>query len=144
MKEDKNIISGLPGPMDYAQLLEYGLAYIRQAGNRLWTDFNAHDPGVTILEALTLALNDLSYRSSAAMADLLTRPGGKAPSLEGTMFPAERILPNAPTTTDDYRKLLLENIPGIRNVWFRDVHRRLEIPEIPNKITSKSTTLDGY
>jgi hypothetical protein len=144
MKEDKNIISGLPGPMDYAQMLEYGLAYIRQAGYRFWTDFNAHDPGVTILEALTLALNDLSYRSSAAMADLLTRSGGKTPSLEGAMFPAERILPNSPTTTDDYRKLILENIPGIRNVWFRDVHPLLYIPEIPNKITSKSATLDGY
>ena len=144
MTEEKNINSGMPGPLDYAQLLEYGLAYIRQAGTLHWTDFNAHDPGVTILEALTLALNDLSYRSSAAMADLLTRPGGVAPSLEGAMFPAEVILPNAPTTVDDYRKLILENIPGVRNVWLNMVHQTLRIPYIPNKVTSGSTILDGY
>ena len=144
MTEEKKNHTGLPGPMEYDQLLEYGLAYIRQIGSRSWTDFNAHDPGVTILEALTLALNDLSYRSSAAMADLLTRPGGKAPSLEGALFPAEVILPNAPTTPDDYRKLILENIPGVRNVWLREATRTLTIPHIPNKTTSSSTTLHGY
>ena len=144
MTEDKKNNTGLPGPMEYDQLLEYGLAHIRQIGSGSWTDFNAHDPGVTILEALTLALNDLSYRSSAAMADLLTRPGGSAPSLEGALFPADVILPNAPTTPDDYRKLILENIPGIRNVWLRETTRGLLIPHIPNKTTSRSTTLQGY
>lgn len=144
MTEDKKNTTGLPGPMDYEKLLEYGLTYIRDIGIRYWTDFNAHDPGVTILEALTLALNDLSFRSSAAMADLLTRPGGNGPSLEGAMFPAEVILPNAPTTSDDYRKLVLENIPGVRNIWFKPVKRFLNIPKIPNKTTSDHTYLRGY
>ena len=144
MTEDKKYTAGLPDPMDYEKLLEYGLSYIRSIGASHWTDFNVHDPGVTTLEALTLALTDLSYRSSAAMADLMTRPGGKAPSLEGAMFPADEILPNAPTTVDDYRKLILENIPGVRNVWFQTAEQTIQIPKIPNKTTGESATLTGY
>lgn len=144
MTEDKKYTAGLPEPMDYEKLLEYGLSYIRSIGACHWTDFNVHDPGVTILEALTLALTDLSYRSSAAMADLMTRPGGKAPSLEGAMFPANVILPNAPTTVNDYRKLILENIPGVRNIWFQKAEKVIEIPHIPNKTTGTSAALTGY
>ena len=58
MTEDKNMVE-TPQPMDYQGLLEYGLAHIRKIGSRSWTDFRAHDPGVTVLEALTLAVNDL-------------------------------------------------------------------------------------
>ena len=144
MTEDKKYTAGLPDPMDYEKLLEYGLSYIRSIGSCYWTDFNVHDPGVTTLEALTLALTDLSYRSSAAMADLMTRPGGKTPSLEGALFPADEILPNAPTTVDDYRKLILENIPGVRNIWFQTAEQSIQIPNIPNKTTGESATLSGY
>ena len=143
MTEDKNI-SKTPAPMDYHGLRDYGLAYIRKVGSRYWTDFNVHDPGVTILEALTLAVCDLSYRSSAGMADLLTRKGGGHVSLEGTMFPADVILANAPTTTEDYRKIVLENIPGVRNVWFVPVERTVEIPYIPKRLDAGTIQVKGY
>ena len=133
MDEDKKIAK-TPSPMDYESLRDYGLEYIRKVGSRYWTDFNVHDPGVTILEALTLAVNDLSYRSSARMADLLTRKGSAQVSLEGTMFPAEVILSNAPTTGEDYRKLVLENIPGIRNVWFEPVEKTFDVPYVAKRL----------
>lgn len=133
MDEDKKIAK-TPSPMDYQGLRDYGLEYIRKIGSRYWTDFNVHDPGVTILEALTLAVNDLSYRSSARMADLLTRKGSGQVSLEGTMFPAEVILSNAPTTGEDYRKLVLENIPGIRNVWFEPMEKTFDVPYVAKRL----------
>ena len=143
MTENKNITK-TPPPMDYDALRDYGLEYIRKVGSRYWTDFDIHDPGVTILEALTLAVNDLSYRSSANMADLLTRKGGRNVSLEGTMFPAEVILANAPTTPDDYRKLVLENIPGVRNVWFTPAERDIDIPYIPKRLQADTISVGGY
>ena len=142
MEEDKNIAK-TPSPMDYQGLRDYGLEYIRKIGSRHWTDFNVHDPGVTILEALTLAVNDLSYRSSARMADLLTRKGSSRVSLEGTMFPAEVILANAPTTGEDYRKLVLENIPGIRNVWFEPVEKTFDIPYVAKRLEPGTGRLKG-
>lgn len=143
MIEDKNK-SKIPSPMDYEALRDYGLEYIKQMGSRFWTDFGAHDPGVTILEALTLSINDLSYRSSVRMADLLTRKGGSHVSMEGTMFPADVIIPNAPTTEDDYRKIMLENIPGIRNIWFDEVKKTVDVPYIPKKLHAGETDLHGY
>ena len=143
MTEDKNIPK-TPSPMDYDGLRDYGLEYIRKVGSRYWTDLHVHDPGVTILEALTLAVNDLSYRSSANMADLLTRKGSRHVSLEGTMFPAEVILANAPTTPDDYRKLVLENIPGVRNVWFIPVTRSVDVPYIPRRLKEDTIQVGGY
>lgn len=142
MIEDKN--NGTPSPMDFNALRDYGLEHIRQIGSHFWTDFGVHDPGVTILEALTLSINDLSYRSSARMADLMTRKGDDHVSMEGVMFPADIILPNAPTTEDDYRKIMLENIPGIRNIWFDEVKRTVEIPYIPKKILAGTAELRGY
>lgn len=142
MTEDKNMVE-TPQPMDYQGLLEYGLAHIRKIGSRSWTDFRAHDPGVTVLEALTLAVNDLSYRSSAPVADLLTRKGGRQVSLEGTMFPASTILSHAPTTREDYRKLVLENIPGIRNVWFEPAERPVQVPHIPNRLQAGTAQVNG-
>ena len=46
----------------------------RCAGHR-WTDHNAHDPGVTLLEALCYALTDLGYRAGHRVEDLLTTGG---------------------------------------------------------------------
>jgi len=143
MTEEKNN-SSLPSPMDYDALRDYGLEYIKKVGSRYWTDLGIHDPGVTVLEALTLAVNDLSFRSSAGINDLLTRKGDRKVSLEGTMFPAEVILPGSPTTQDDYRKLMLENIPGIRNIWFEPVRKSVEIPFIPKKISAGTAEVSGY
>ena len=143
MTEDKNI-ANKPSPMDYESLRDYGLAYIRKVGSQYWTDFGVHDPGVTILEALTLSINDLSYRSSASMAELLTRKGETQVSLEGTMFPAEVILANSPTTPDDYRKIMLENIPGLRNIRFDCVEKTMAVPYIAKRLEPGTQSLKGF
>ena len=55
-----------PG-MDYALLRDEGIkAIAKLAGNR-WTDYNSHDPGITILETLCYAITDLSYRLAFVM-----------------------------------------------------------------------------
>lgn len=132
-----------PNQLTYEQLRDFGLDYIRKIGSGRWTDFNVHDPGVTAIEALALAVADLSYRSSFKMADLLTRKGAKGPAMEGTMFPARDILAQEPTTLDDYRKLILENVPGVRNVWFETVERTVSVKE-KRRQTFKTIHTRGY
>ena len=143
MSEEKKIL-GIPDPIDYAQLREYGLEYIKSICSARWTDFSVHDPGVTIFEALSLALADLTYRSSAAMSDLLTRSGGTSVSLEGTLFPPQKILAQAPTTIADYRKMVLENIPFVRNIWFEKKNRRVEIMNHAMTSIIKVIDVDGF
>ncbi|RDH85467.1 MAG: hypothetical protein DIZ78_11025 [endosymbiont of Escarpia spicata] len=60
--------------LDYAQLRQSGLEHIEALSHDLWTDYNAHDPGITILELLCYAITDLSYRTRLPMADLLAVP----------------------------------------------------------------------
>jgi len=101
---------------DYEWLRNAGLSYIQQFSGKVWTDYNTHDPGVTILELLCYALTDLAYRTSFPVADILTAPGQKGPD-ELDFFTARKILTTHPVTINDYRKLILDRIPGVRNVW---------------------------
>ena len=143
MNSNNTYNANLPGPLDYEQLKEYGLAYIRSIANKQWTDFNLHDPGVTIFEALCFALTDLAFRSRFSMADLLTPKGENHPRLGGTLFPAHGILSHEPITVNDYRKLILESVPGIRNVWIEPYHFEISTPKLFSLSGSDKLTVNG-
>jgi hypothetical protein len=106
----------LGSDQDYAFLREAGRNYIEELGSKLWTDYNEHDPGITILEALCYAITELGYRTDFPMQDLLTGPDGKIASSQ-TLYTAKNILTQSPLTIDDYRKLLID-IVGVHNAWF--------------------------
>jgi hypothetical protein len=101
---------------DYARLRAIGITHLQQLGHALWTDFNAHDPGVSLLEALCYALTDLAYKAQLPIEDLLAEvlPDGSEP--EQALFGARRILTSHPVTALDYRMLLVD-CPGVDNGW---------------------------
>lgn len=78
-----------------------------------WTDFNLHDPGVTILEALCYAITDLAYRISHDLPDLLAEAGGGP--LPHLFTPGE-LLTSAPVTLADLRRVAVD-VDGVRNAW---------------------------
>ena len=83
---------------------------------KTWTDYNAHDPGITLLEAYCFALTELGYRMSFDMKDILAPRPGEANTGSDTFYGPERILPCNPITIADYRKLVAD-IAGVRNAW---------------------------
>lgn len=100
---------------DYEFLRSEGLKHIENLSSALWTDYNAHDPGITTLEALCYAITELGYRSGFEMKDLLRNDDGNL--VDGqTLFTAKEILTVNPLTINDYRKLLVD-IEGIHNAW---------------------------
>lgn len=108
----------LPESMHYKVLRELGMKYIESLGNQFWTDYNIHDPGVTLLELLCYAISDLGYRTSFDIRDLLApAPGQKFDARRQGFFTAREILTVNPWTSQDYRKLLID-IDGIKNGWF--------------------------
>ncbi len=113
-----NILSEIEAlsPLDYDQMKEVGLKYIREIAHQNWTDFNTHDPGVTIWEALCFSLSDLAYRTNFEIKDLLT-DRLKTKLEGGEWFHPEKMLSFNPLTPIDYRKMILETIPEIQNVW---------------------------
>lgn len=104
--------------LDQGQLFAIGLDHVQRLSRRIWTDYNLHDPGVTILELLCYALTDLGYRASFPIADLLASASDNAAEMKKQFFTARQILPNRPLTRLDYRKLLID-LKGVKNAWLK-------------------------
>ena len=111
--------------LDYATLFNAGLRFTQTLAADHWTDYNLHDPGVTILQQLCYALTDLAYRARWPVEDLLAQPpkalpgAGPAESLQSTLFDGPHILTCAPVTAHDYRTLLYAQVEALENAWFR-------------------------
>lgn len=103
--------------MDFAFLRAEGIRHLERLAGRLWTDFNAHDPGITILEQICFALTDLGYRISYGIPDLLA---GGGQSTDDSLFSPAQILPSNPVTLADIRKMLID-IVGVKNAWVERV-----------------------
>ncbi len=98
--------------MDFELLRREGLQHIEDLAHDLWTDYNTHDPGITLLEALCYAITELGYRTQFDMKSLLAGKQGQA------LYTAKEILTVNPVTISDYRRLLLD-ITGVNNAWIQ-------------------------
>lgn len=101
----------------FERLRREGIGYAQQFSGRLWSDYNLHDPGVTILEQLCYALTDLIHRADFDVADYLAEADGTLDFERLALFRPETIFPARPTTLEDYRNSILEEIMEIDNVW---------------------------
>lgn len=106
--------------VDYYQLRREGIGHIQQAGSQQWTDYNVHDPGITILEALCYAITDVGYRIEWDIADILAPATPSAdparPYPDQAFFTAREVLTVNPTTVDDFRRALID-LPGVSDAW---------------------------
>jgi len=142
---DANTIQKNPvlGPdEDYAGLRSAGLEYITELGSALWTDYNEHDPGITILEALCYAITELGYRTSLPMEDLLTESDGTIEADLQALFSAKKILTQSPLNINDYRKILID-IDGVSNAWlfYNSNNDQQQIGEVPIFADCENDTL---
>ncbi|WP_321372915.1 hypothetical protein [uncultured Draconibacterium sp.] len=119
----KEVNSG--NELDYQFLKEKGQEYIEKLSGSIWTDYNTHDPGITILEMLCYAITDLGARISLPIEDLLA-PADSSKSIEDQFFNALQILPSKPVTENDYRKLLID-IDGIKNCWLQKYEKTVYV-----------------
>lgn len=104
--------------MDFHELKNKGLEYIKQLSSGIWTDYNVHDPGITILEQLCFALTDLAYRTSFDVEELLTVSKGKPIEAGDNAFYSPRmIFSRHPVTALDFRKLIIDHFDEIQNAW---------------------------
>lgn len=118
--------------MDFAALRQEGIRQLERLTGEQWTDFNVHDPGITILEQLCYALTDLGYRAGFEIPDLLA-DGGADPYKD--LHPPARILTCRPVTLADLRRLILD-VEGVENAWiepFEDEALSLEIDPSPTE-----------
>ncbi|MEO1434289.1 MAG: hypothetical protein AAFV80_02050, partial [Bacteroidota bacterium] len=116
----------LPKGQDYAFLRAEGIRLAQQLSGKIWTDYNHHDPGVTLLEQLCYALTDLGYRTDFELEKVLFAKQIGRKQAKNTFFDASEILPCHPLNLKDYRKLIIDRVPGIKNAWAEPVRDNLQ------------------
>lgn len=109
--------TGDPAPSDFTALREAGIAMLQELCGETWTDYNLHDPGVTLLEQLCYGLTDLAYRTGFAAEDYLFDASGRIDRDRFALVPPEEALSCRPLTVDDYKRLFADALPALRNVW---------------------------
>lgn len=112
---DKN--PEIPEALDFNFLRTEGIRKIQQLTGAFWTDYNIHDPGVTILEQLCYAITDLAYKTDTNIEEHIFSENNE----HTPFFYPEETLTNRPITIDDYRKIFIDSIPEIKNIWFEPV-----------------------
>ena len=98
--------------IDFIALKEHGVSKLQTLSGNNWTDYNLHDPGVTILETLCYALADLAYRAGFDINDILYTPANR--KLGNSLYLPHEILTTSPLSLLDFKGLILD-IEGVKN-----------------------------
>ncbi|MDW3194751.1 MAG: hypothetical protein R8G66_20395 [Cytophagales bacterium] len=110
-----------PFHKDFKALQEEAIEGIQNLAGDLWTDYNTHDPGVTILENLVFAITDLCYKLGFDVQDYLVDEEGQLDHEHLGLYTPGQILTTNPVTIQDFRKVLFDQIDEIENVWVEPV-----------------------
>ncbi|GFD80222.1 hypothetical protein KUL118_30840 [Tenacibaculum sp. KUL118] len=121
--------------LDFSFLRKEGISYLEKLGGKLWTDFNSHDPGVTILEMLCYAITDLGMRIDTPLENLLASKDSNL-SLQAQFYKASEIFPTKPVNELDYRKLFID-LEGVKNCWLRVYDKQVFVDCKNNKLSYK-------
>lgn len=106
---------------DFEILLKQAITLIQKLTGHVWTDFNIHDPGVTILEQLCYALTDLYYKTEFNIEDILTDKDGLIHRKQHAFFEKKQILTCNPVTVNDFVKIILDEVLELDNVMLTPV-----------------------
>ena len=101
----------------YSYLQRQTLEEVHRLSGKVWTDFNAHDPGVTLADIANYALTEMDYKLGFGTMDYLTGEDGIFEPERFGLFPPEKVYTTAPVTLEDYRRLFFARIPELENVW---------------------------
>ncbi len=116
MNRDITTIKRRQGRSEFEQLRADMLQAVQDLSAHRWTDYNLHDPGVTILEQLCYALTDINYRSEHDIKALLADSNNTIDLKKQGLFTPQEALPNRPVSILDLQKLLLDRIPELAYV----------------------------
>ncbi|MEI7187432.1 hypothetical protein [Dickeya dianthicola] len=110
----------LPAEQNFTFLKQEGIKQIKAIAGHGWSNYNDSDPGVTILEQLCYALTELGYVNSFPVEDVLTQADHQI-DYARQFYPVEQILTTGPITAEDYRRLVIDRIPEVDNLYLSAV-----------------------
>lgn len=111
MTNQRKLFSLFKNDIDAKTILSDAKKMLTHYAGRIWTDTETHDPGITLLEAISYGVSDVAYRYTRPFTDLLT-PSPDMQASGGGVFPEEfgpqKALTCSPVTPDDYRRAILD------------------------------------
>jgi hypothetical protein len=105
-------------------LKQQALGVIQSLAGDSWSDHNNSDPGITILEVLAVAIQDLSNQLALPIEDLLSHHPLRPSSSQSYQLP-QQLLPSNAVTLKDYRRLIID-VNGVKGA---DIRRRTLIQD---------------
>ena len=121
MIEPRFINKNIDPTSDFEVILKQAIDLVQRLTGHLWTDYNIHDPGITLLEQLCFALTDLHYKANLNTEDILTNSRGLINRNQHAFFEKEHILTCNPVTVSDFRKVILDKVKEVNNIMFNPV-----------------------
>lgn len=100
----------------YPQFNDNLLTNLQYLSGESWTNYNLHDPGITIGSVANYVLSELDYKLGFDLIDYLTTELANFTPDKYGMYLPEQVYPTAPVTLRDYRVLLLLSFPKLENV----------------------------
>ncbi|MEX8510879.1 MAG: hypothetical protein AB3X37_09015 [Leptothrix ochracea] len=118
-----------PDPLGFESLREQGIGWAQEASGKLWTDYNLHDPGVTLLEALCYALTEDIFLARQEVPTLLQLSENAPPAAWARLglYQPGDLLPCRPLTEMDWQLWLRRQLPHARQLQMQaqlDPHGR--------------------
>ncbi|WP_286267441.1 hypothetical protein [Thalassotalea atypica] len=111
----------LVDPCSFDALKKQGLLKVQELSGHVWTDYNVHDPGVTILEQLCFVLSDVSYRAGADVTDYLGENTVKQLLNRSSLLAPEDAFPCHATTLMDLKQIILDAVPELDNIHIETI-----------------------
>ncbi|MNJ84267.1 hypothetical protein D3C87_17160 [compost metagenome] len=116
----------------YQELQERTLDRLQELSGDVWTDFNIHDPGVTISDNMNYALFELQYKLELPFQAFI----GPDPTnyVDKGIFSGDFIFSQSIVTPEDYEQLFLTEIENLEtcSVEFNDGYYVVQASVSPN------------
>lgn len=88
---------------------------LQQLSGNIWTDFNEHDPGVTILDVLNYALLETKYRLDFKFEEYLAHPTSNRVDYPAVgLLPGDELFAPSIVTPQDYEHLIIQTLPAVQ------------------------------
>ncbi len=100
----------------FAKLQQKALDEFGRLSGEVWTDFNPHDVGITLSDAVNYALTEIDYKLSFDLEDYLVHTEGATSSRDMGLYSPKELYPTEPVTAEDYRNLIIATFPRVENV----------------------------
>lgn len=97
---------------DYATLRQEAIGLAQKLSGKVWTDYNVHDPGVTILEQIVFALTELGYKTGFNVEDYLISKEGFIDFESQAMYASTLVQQSFPVTLEEYSSFFRTHIYG--------------------------------